>query len=224
MSWLINYVASPTVFGILKGALENFIDGIDYDQFKMDFHSGTINLADLKVKPHLIQELGILPDTCKLKWSRVGKLHAKVKSYTSKQPIVVEISDVELVFINDTIVDESASNVDEEGGGNPFAAFSATSDSAWDLKKRGVDVAWSAFEFASNEDNMNKRIDGKKETTMKVERGVWKNLVSSFETCRDMLRVGILFFCVPIFILLSKFYCLCFPFHTFSFFCRTIYR
>jgi uncharacterized membrane protein YgcG len=175
MSWLINYVASPTVFGILKGALDNFIDGIDSDKFEMDFHSGTIDLADLKVKPNFIHDLGLLPKGCKLAHSHIGTLHATVTSYTSKEPIIVQISDVDLVFINDTVVDETTYNEEEEQNRNPFAAFAAATDSAWDLKKRGVDVAWSAFEFASHEEAASADNETK-EMTMKVDRGVWKNL------------------------------------------------
>ena len=97
MSWLINYIASPTVFGILKGALDNFIDGIDQDKFELDFRSGTVDLKDLKVKPKVITDLGILPKGCKLAWSHVGKLRAEVQSYTSKKPVVVQIDDVVLL-------------------------------------------------------------------------------------------------------------------------------
>ena len=152
MSWLINYIASPTVFGILKGALDNFIDGIDQDKFELDFRSGTVDLKDLKVKPKVITDLGILPKGCKLAWSHVGKLRAEVQSYTSKKPVVVQIDDVELVFVYDETFDGSVLN--QEGGttsdsNNPFAAFAAATESAWDLKKRGVDVAWSTFEYGN---------------------------------------------------------------------------
>ena len=185
MSWLINYIASPTVFGILKGALDNFIDGIDQDKFELDFRSGTVDLKDLKVKPKVITDLGILPKGCKLAWSHVGKLRAEVQSYTSKKPVVVQIDDVELVFVYDETFDRNLLN--QEGrtsdSNNPFAAFAAATESAWDLKKRGVDVAWSTFEYGSGAAGGAGGAGGGADGTSGGgavneggERGAWKNL------------------------------------------------
>jgi hypothetical protein len=201
MSWLINYMASPTVLGYLKSALDNFIDGIDSNKFEMDFRSGTIDLEDLRVKPKVITDLGILPKGCTLAWSHVGRIHAEIKSYTSKEPIVVEIHDVELVFINNKPVGmRKSEESNDDNDDNPLAAFAATSESAWDLKKRGVDVAWSAFEYSDDNngvsstgggrasetrDSVSSNDDGSKSsnrnssTTSTITssvRGVWKNL------------------------------------------------
>ena len=166
MSWLVSSFA----LSYLNDFLKDYIDGIDPDKFVLDLSSGTVDLKDLRVKPKKITDLGILPKGCKLAYSHVGRLHAVFQSYTTlKQTVVVELHDVELVFIND---ENNESNTNDNSN-NPLAAFAAASDSAWGLKKNTVDVAWSAFEY-EDEDDATNHTNGTKNKDMPGKRGGWK--------------------------------------------------